>query len=333
MMSKISENKVIKKIRGANIPGILVGDILLVIFFAIVSDGFFTPYNLMLILRNCCTLLLTSMGLTLVILMGKNDISVGSIVSMTAVTIAVLLEKGLPTFLVVIIALAMGALIGTINGILVAKLNFDYWVVAFASMSIFAGLALVTTDGVTVSIHNDILDWIGNGKILGVYVIIWLTIILTIIMILVQNKTRFGYNVYSIGGSENVAKVSGVQVVKTRILVYMLSGFFASVAGLAIACMTNSGSPSVGTDYSFNAMAAVVIGGTSFSGGKGGILGTVFGTLLLRILTSGLSLMGIPSTWQRAITGLVIVAVIVVDVLNVNRKNIKGLRRVYRNVA
>ena len=138
-----------KKIKGLNVPGILIGDILLVVFFSIMNENFFTGYNLMLILRNSCTLLLTSMGLTLVILMGKNDISVGSVVSMTAVTVAVLINKGLLVPLVLLIALAMGAAIGTINGILVAKLNFDYWVVAFSSMSIFAGLALVTTDGVT----------------------------------------------------------------------------------------------------------------------------------------------------------------------------------------
>ena len=152
-------------------------------------------------------------------------------------------------------------------------------------------------------------------------------------MVLVQKKTRFGYNVYSIGGSENVANVSGIKVVKTRIWVYALAGLFAAVAGVAIACMTNSGSPSVGVDYSFNAMAAVVIGGTSMAGGKGGILGTVFGTVLLRVLASGLSLMGIPATWQKALIGVVIVTMIVVDVANEHRKNIKGLRRVYGHVT
>lgn len=287
----------------------------------------------MLILRNCCTLLLTSTGLTLVILMGKNDISVGSTVSMAAVVVALLNQAGMPTVLVILIPLVMGLAIGAFNGVLVAKLKFDYWVVAFASMSIFAGLALVLTNGVTIPVKNEVLDWIGNGKILGLYVIIWITILLVGLMVLVQKKTRFGYNVYSIGGSENVANVSGIKVVKTRIWVYALAGLFAAVAGVAIACMTNSGSPSVGVEYSFNAMAAVVIGGTSMAGGKGGILGTVFGTVLLRVLASGLSLMGIPATWQKALIGVVIVTMIVVDVANEHRKNIKGLRRVYGHVT
>ncbi|MGM9640214.1 MAG: ABC transporter permease [Faecousia sp.] len=321
------------KVRKLNVPGILLGDIALFIFFSLVTDRFLTAYNLMLILRNTCTLLLTATGLTLVILMGKNDISVGSVVSMSAVSVALLYNAGVPLVLVVLLPLLMGAAIGAFNGFLVAKLKFDYWVVSFASMSIFAGLALVATNGITVSIKSDILDYIGNGKIAGLYVIIWLVILLVGFMIWVQKKTKFGYDVYSIGGSENVAAVSGVKVVKTRILVYTISGLFAALAGLAVACMTNSGSPSVGVDYSFNAMAAVVIGGTSFSGGKGGITGTVLGTLLLRILASGLSLMGIEATWQKAIIGLVIVSLIVVDVLNEQRKNIKGIRRVYNHVA
>lgn len=325
--------KVVRGYQKLNLPGILIGDILLIVFFAIASNRFFSGYNLMLILRNCCTLLLTSTGLTLVILMGKNDISVGSTVSMAAVMVALLNQAGLPTALVILIPLFMGLAIGAFNGLLVAKLKFDYWVVAFASMSIFAGLALVLTDGVTVPIKNEVLDWIGNGKILGLYVIIWITIILVGLMVLVQKKTRFGYNVYSIGGSENVASVSGIKVASTRIWVYALAGLFAAIAGVAIACMTNSGSPSVGVDYSFNAMAAVVIGGTSMAGGKGGLLGTVLGTIMLRVLNSGLSLMGIPATWQKAIIGVVIVSMIVADVANERRKNIKGLRRVYGHVV
>lgn len=329
----------LEKRKKLNLPGILWGDIGLFALFCLLvatgqmKSGFLSGYNLMLILRNTCTLLLTATGLSLVILMGKNDISVGSVVSISAVTVALLSNKGLPLILVVLIPLVMGFAIGAFNGFLVAKMKFDYWVVAFSSMSIFAGLALVLTDGNTVPFKDATLDYIGNGTIFGVDVIVLLTIALVGLMIWIQNKTKFGYDVYSIGGSENVAASSGVKVVKTRIIVYALSGLFASIAGLAIASMTNSGSPSVGVDYSFNAMAAVVIGGTSFAGGKGGIGGTVLGTLLLRLLASGLSLLGIEATWQKAIIGLVIVSLIVADVISEQRKNTKGLRRVYKNVA
>ena len=324
---------VLERYRKLNVPGILIGDIILIIFFGFANSRFLSSYNIMLILRNCCTLLLTATGLSLVILMGKNDISVGSTVSMSAVLVAILSRAGLPTPLIILLPLLMGLAIGTFNGILVAHLKFDYWVVAFSNMSIFAGMALVLTNGITIPVKNDILDWIGNGKILGIYVIIWITILLVGAMIFIQKKTKFGYDVYSIGGSENVAHVSGVKVANTRTLVYALAGLFAAIAGVAIACMTNSGSPSVGIDYSFNAMAAVVIGGTSMAGGKGSIVGTVLGTVMLRVLASGLSLMGIPATWQKALIGVVIVTIIVLDVANEQRKNIKGLRRVYGHVT
>ena len=331
--NKITLGGIKEAYKKLNIPGIAWSVVVLFVFFSLMNSRFVSPYNLMLILRNTCTLLLTSTGLSLVILMGKNDISVGSVVSMSAVVTALLVNAGAPLILVILLPLVMGIAIGATNGFLVAKLKFDYWVVAFSSMSIFAGLALVAAKGETVSFKNNILDYIGNGKIAGLYVIIWVTAVLVGIMIWIQKKTKFGSDIYSIGGSENVAAVSGVKVVKVRIIAYAISGLFAAIAGLAIACMTNSGSPNVGVDYSFNAMAAVVIGGTSFSGGKGSISGTVLGALLMRILASGLSLMGIESTWQKAITGLVIVSLIVIDVLNERRKNIKGLRRVYNHVA
>ena len=302
-----------------NIPGILIGDIALFVFFSVVTGKFLSPYNLMLIARNCCTLLLTSTGLTLVILMGKNDVSVGSTVSMSAVVVALLCQAGVPTPLVILIPLVMGLAIGAFNGVLVAKLKFDYWVVAFSSMSIFAGLALVLTDGVTVPIKNPVLDYIGNGKIAGIYVIIWITVILVGLMVLIQKKTRFGYDVYSIGGSENVATVSGIQVARTRILVYAISGLFAAIAGVAIACMTNSGSPSVGIDYSFNAMAVVVIGGTSMAGGYGSMLGTIIGVFIMGILKNGLMTIGIQQQWQVLFTGGAVLLAVLLDIYRTKR--------------
>ena len=198
-------------------------------------------------------------------------------------------------------------------------------------MSVGAGLALVIADGNTIPIKNSLIDWLGNGRILGIYTMIWITAILIIFMIFMLKKTRLGYNIYSIGGSENVARVSGIDVVKNRFFVYVISGLFASVAGVIIAGMSTSASPIVGTEYSFNAVAAVVIGGTSFDGGKGGLVGTFLGTLLLRVLASGLSMMGISSVVQKVIIGLVIVALIVIDQLSEKMKKREGLRRVYAN--
>jgi ribose/xylose/arabinose/galactoside ABC-type transport system permease subunit len=178
-------------------------------------------------------------------------------------------------------------------------------------------------------VNSAAFRWIGSGQIFGVDFLIILVIALVVAMLLMLNKTRFGYNIYSIGGSAETARLSGINVVKNRVLVFICSGFFSSVAGLLLASMGSSASPIAGADYSFDAIAAVIIGGTSFDGGKGGLFGTVLGAVMLRILTLGLNLMGIPSPWQKAIIGVVIVIIIVSDVLGEKRRKKNESRRVY----
>lgn len=313
-----------------NIPGIAYGALAMFVLFGIIEpQKFLSSYNLILILRHSCILLVASIGMTLVILVSQVDLSIGPMMSLAAVILGFMLEKGMPTFVAIVLTLGAGILMGITNGYLVAIRKFDYWIITFATMSVAAGLALVLANGTTIPMSNEFLDFLGNGKIFGVYTIVVLTALMFILMIFVLKRSKLGYNIYSIGGSESVAKVSGINVKKYRVIVYILSGLFAAIAGLLIASMTNAASPIIGTEYSFNAMAAVIIGGTSLDGGKGGVIGTLFGTLLLRILTSGLNLMGIPSTWQKTIIGLVIVLILVIDALGQKYKKTMGLRRVY----
>lgn len=321
----------LRKKHNLNIPGIFWGILGLVIFFGIKEKNFFTPYNLILIARNTCIPLLAAVGMTLAVLISQIDLSIGSVISLTAVVLGVTTSRGVPTLPAILISLMVGVVIGSINGVMIAVKKFDYWITTFSTMSIGAGLALVVAGGRTSPIQNDFIDWLGNGRILGIYTMIWITIILILLMIVVLKRTRLGYNIYSIGGSENVARVSGINVVKNRFTVYVISGLFASIAGVMIAGMTTSASPIVGTEYSFNTMAAVIIGGTSFDGGKGGLVGTLLGTLLLRVLASGLSMMGISSVVQKVIIGVVIVCLIVADQISEKRKKKEGLRRVYAN--
>lgn len=322
-------SSVIAKIKRRNIPGIVYGSIAIFLFFCITEEKFFSLYYIILIARNSCVLLVASIGMTLVILISQVDLSIGSVMSVAAVAVGVSLQRGLPLGAALFLGFGSGALFGAVNGLMIAVFKIDYWITTFATMSIGAGLALVIAGGSTVPMANAVLDWFGNGKIGGLYVIIILTVLIVALMILALRRTKLGYNIYSIGGSENVARVSGIKVTKNRFAVYVISGLFSALAGILIAGMTNSASPIVGTEYSFNAMAAVIIGGTSFDGGKGGILGTVFGTVLLRILASGLSMMGIPATWQKAITGVVIVVILVADVMGEKKRKKDGLRRVY----
>jgi ribose/xylose/arabinose/galactoside ABC-type transport system permease subunit len=252
--------------------------------------------------------------------------------SLAGVITAVCMESGLPLAVSLAFSVLSGMLVGAANGVMVAVFRFDYWISTFATMGIGAGLALVAANGQTISVRSEVFGWLGNGKVLGIDFMIVLVIILVAAMLFVLGKTRFGYNIYSIGGSAETARLSGINVTKNRVLVFMCSGFFSAVAGLILAAMGSSASPIAGADYSFDAIAAVIIGGTSFDGGKGGLLGTVLGAVLLRILTLGLNLMGIPPTWQKAIIGVVIVVIIVNDVLAERRRKTNESRRVYSHV-
>lgn len=313
-----------------NIPGIAYGLAALFILFSVLRPGsFLTPFNLLLILRNSAVLLVAATGMTLVILSSKNDLSVGGVVSLSGVIAATCVANGMPAALAMLTALAAGAGIGLLNGVLIAHFQFDFWIATFGTMGIAAGLAQVVAGGATVQSGSDTFGWLGNARIGGVYVMLILTALLVAVMLLVLRRTRFGYAVYSVGGSEQSARLSGLNVLRTRVCVYMCSGLFAAMAGVMLASMSNSASPIAGANYSFDAIAAVVIGGTSFDGGRGGLGGTVLGVLLLRTLASGLNLLGVASTWQRAIIGLVIVSIIVAQVAGENVKKKNESRRLY----
>ncbi len=315
----------------AKIPGVTFGVLFLLIFFAVLRPRFMSIYNIQLIARHSSVLLVAAIGMTMVILVSQIDLSVGSVMSLSGVVTAYALRADYSIPFAMALGLVCGMAIGLLNGIMVAVFRFDYWIATFGTMGIGAGLALVVANGETLSVPNPAFGWIGNGRIGGIYILIFIAASLLALMWLVLKKTRFGYNIYSIGGSEQAARLSGVPVVKNRIYVYVASGFFAAVAGLMLASMGNSASPIAGADYSFDVIAAVIIGGTSFDGGRGGLFGTVMGALLVRILASGLNLLSIPATWQKAIIGFAIVVIIVADVLGEKRKRRLDTMRRYRD--
>ena len=319
-----------KALQRFNIPGIFWGVLFLFILFGLASDRFFTMTNMMFLTRNSAVLIIAAIGMTCAILVSQVDLSVGSVMSLAGVIAAVLIRAEFPVFLAILIAMLAGVLVGLINGVLIAVLKFDFWIVTFSTMGVCAGLALVVSDGRTVPvIGNATFAWIGGGMIGPFFFLVYLAIALVVIMQFILSKTKFGHKVYAIGGSEQSALLSGIPVVRNRIYIYMISGLFASIAGVVLAAMGNSASPIAGVPYSFEAIAAVVIGGTTFDGGKGGIVGTVLGALMLRTLASGLNLLGVAATWQQFIIGFVIVAAIVADVLGEKRRKRNDLRRRY----
>ncbi|MEY8339147.1 ABC transporter permease [Lachnospiraceae bacterium 62-35] len=329
-MDRGKGDEVITCLRKLNIPGIAYSTLLFFCFFGIITGWkIAAPANVLLILRNSAVLILASIGMNMVILVSQVDISIGPVMSLTGAMVAMAINSGMGLVLSIAIGLVTGMMVGLVNGVLIAVFKFDYWITTFATMGICSGLALVATDGGTVPIANKLFNWLGNGKVGGIYVMIYITAIIVAGVMFVLKKTKFGYNIYSIGGSELSARLNGLNVVKNRVLVFVCSGFFAAAAGIILSAMSSSANPIGGANYSFDAMAAVIIGGTSFDGGRGSLTGTVFGALMLRILSNGLGCLSVPATWQKAIIGFVIVVVLVADAVSSKRRKIKDSRRVY----
>ena len=321
--------KIINFYKKLNIPFMLFGVIILMVFFGFTTDWLnFSARNLQLIIRNSSILLIASIGMTMMMLVSQVDLSIGSVMAMSASITAVAMVSGMHVVPALLLGILSGIVTGLVNAFLVVICKFDYWIVTFATMGVAMGLALVITDANVIPIRSPVFFWLGSGRSLGVYNMVWITIFLVIFMDFVLRRTKFGHDIYSIGGSEVTARLSGVNVVKNRIIVYVCSGFFSSIAGLFIAATQEAVFPAA-NNYSFDAIAAVIIGGTSFDGGRGGIYGTVLGAVTLRVLANGLALMGIAATWQRTIIGIVIVMVLVMDAINQKYRKTHELRRVY----
>ncbi|MCL2392433.1 MAG: ABC transporter permease [Oscillospiraceae bacterium] len=325
--SKLQKPKIFQRF---TIPGIFWGVLALFILFGVLRPGsFFSMPNMMFLMRNTAVLVIAAIGMTFAILVSQVDLSVGAVMSFSGVISAVLIREGFPVFVAIVGAILVGVLVGLINGTLIAKFKFDFWIVTFGTMGICAGLALVVADGRTIPVSNATFAWIGNGRIGTIFVMVWLAILMVAIMQLILSKTKFGHKIYAIGGSEQNSILSGIPVIRNRIYVYMISGMFAAMAGIILATMGSAASPVAGVAYSFEAIAAVIIGGATFDGGKGSLFGTVLGALMLRVIASGLNLLGVAATWQQFIIGFVVVLIIVIDVLYDKRNKRNDLRRRY----
>jgi ribose/xylose/arabinose/galactoside ABC-type transport system permease subunit len=187
---------------------------------------------------------------------------------------------------------------------------------------------LVACDGDIISSDSEVLLFIGTGKVLGVFFIIWFAVIVYILMLYITNRTKFGYEIYSVGGSEQVAMLSGIKTYKVYIRAFVIAGILSAIGGIFLAGKANSGNATIGDGYEFNAIATVLIGGTPFDGGKGGLLGTMVGAFFISVLRNGISLMGFTPAWQYALIGIAILITILVDVLINERTKREEKRRV-----
>ncbi len=290
--------------------------IILMAVITIINSNFLTANNLLNLLLQVTSNALIAFGMTFVILTGGIDLSVGSILALSSALTAGLLGSGMPVTLAILISLILGCILGMMNGLLISYGKLAPFIVTLATMTIFRGATLVYTNGnpITKGLSDTFLfQFLGQGYIVGIPFPVIIMFIVFIVLYVLLHKTAFGKSVYAIGGNEKAAYISGVKLNKVKIIIYSISGIMASISGLIITSRLSSAQPTAGASYEMDAIAAVVLGGTSLSGGKGRILGTLIGALIIGVLNNGLNIIGVSAFWQQVVKGAVILIAVLID--------------------
>lgn len=255
--------------------GTVIVLLLLVIIISVMNPKFLTTYNILNIFRQVSINGLIALGMTFVILTGGIDLSVGAILGLSGMVLGLLILGGTPDVIAIIIVILLGAGLGLFNGFLVAKIKLQAFIVTLATMTMFQGITLIISDGIPamgVTTNAKFLDFISQGKLLGLPLPMIIFLVAFIVLYILIEKTVYGRGVYAVGGNEEVARLSSISTIKTKTLVYVISGAMAALAGVILTSRLSSAQPTAGAGYELDAIAAVVIGGTSLAGGRGRIL-------------------------------------------------------------
>ncbi|MCM3511334.1 MULTISPECIES: ABC transporter permease [Carnobacterium] len=300
--------------------GPLLALIVLVILVSIVNPSFIAPTNLLNLLRQVSTNALIAFGMTFVIITGGIDLSVGSTLALSSALMAGTIAAGMDPLLAMILSLVVGTVFGAVNGLLITKGNMAPFIATLATMTIYRGLTLVYTNGNPITGIGDsfIFKFVGRGYLFGIPFPVVLMIVSFILLYILLHKMTFGRKTFAIGGNEKASFIAGIKNDRIKIGIYALSGLMASLAGIIITSRLDSAQPTAGTSYEMDAIASVVLGGTSLSGGRGRLVGTLIGALIIGTLNNGMNLLGISSFYQQVVKGIVIIIAVLLD-----RKNKK----------
>lgn len=308
----MENNKLINRVQDL---GALIALILLVVVIGFISPEFRTVDNFLSLLRQSSINGLIAFGMTCVILTGGIDLSVGSVLALTTAICAGLIVNGVPVGLAMIIALILGVVFGVISGILVTKGRLQPFIATLITMTVFRGMTMIFMDGRPISGLGDsfILKFLGKGSILGIPVPVILFIAIFILFMFLLQKTTFGRRIYATGSNWKSAKLAGVNIDRTKIIAYAISGLMAAMAGLILLSRLNSAQPTLGSGYELDAIAAAALGGVSMDGGRGKLWGTFVGVLIIAVLNNGLNILGVSSYYQDVVKGLVILIAVLSD--------------------
>jgi simple sugar transport system permease protein len=285
---------------------------LLFVFFSVQADAFLTANNLVNVLRQVAPTVIVAMAMTFVITTGAIDLSVGSIVGLTAASLALLAKSGDPV-LALVVTLLIGVGIGVVNGTLTAYGRLQSFIVTLAALTAVRGIALLITNGYSTPIDSTFLLPLGQGKLLGLYTPTWIAIVIVAGAWYVFNQTRFGRYIVALGSNAESLRRSGVNVRRLQLAALVMTGAFASVAGIVTATRLASGSSNSGTLFELEVITAVVLGGTSLMGGRGSIMGSAIGALTLGVISNGLVLLHVNVYWVPIVQGTILVVAIFVN--------------------
>lgn len=317
-MSSVSYKSTLKKFQS------LIALLVLCIVLSFLTDKFFTASNGINVLRQVAVNICIATGMTLIVLTAGIDLSVGSVLALCGAFAAGLLKNGIKipsadlyigfTILgAVLAAILAGAILGWFNGFVITKFKVPPFVATLALLTIARGFTMLYTGGHPISNLGDQFAVIGAGSFVGIPVPVCIAIVVVLLAAFITQKTKLGRYIYAIGGNETAAKFSGININKVKIIVYSLGAALAAVGGVIVTSRLDSAQPNAGISYELDAIAAVVIGGTSLNGGKGSVWGTVIGAMIIGVLNNGLVLMNVSPFWQQVVKGGVILLAVIID--------------------
>lgn len=322
----------------------LIAFFAVLIVFSFIAPHFLSVANLVAMAKHSAIWAILAMGMTYVIIGGGIDLSVGSVAGLCGMIAGGLISEGLrlPMFdiviffsipMLILIVLFIGIVLGAVNGLFVTKLGVAPFIATLGMLYMARGFAMLRSGGKTFpnlvgdpALGNTGFPILGSAAILGLPLIVWLAIIIAALSAYVSKKTPFGRHVYAVGGNEDAAVLSGIRVNKIKMTTYMFSGFTAALTGLILASQLVASHPATGETYELTTIAAVVLGGTSLSGGRGTITGSIIGALIIGVLNDGLVMVGVSSFWQTAIKGMVVVLAVIIDQYQLKKQNEAALK-------
>lgn len=298
--------------------------LVLCIGLSLLTDKFFTAANGVNVLRQVAVNICIATGMTLIVLTGGIDLSVGAVLALCGAITAGLLKSGLSfpsadlyvgftIFGAATAGIIIGALIGLFNGFAITRFNVPPFVATLAMLTIARGLTMLYTGGHPISNLGAGFAFIGTGSFIGIPLPVWIAIAVVLAAVFITQKTKPGRYIYAIGGNETAARLSGIRINKVKLLVYSIGGALAALAGVIVTSRLDSAQPNAGISYELDAIAAVVIGGISLNGGKGTVWGTVIGAVIIGVLNNGLVLLNVSPFWQQVVKGLVILLAVIFD--------------------